>query len=77
MTLACQDMTAFHSLVTHDGRGGKQAPELMMQAHVVVLFLRNGSNTLILCIIVIIIYFWLWILKEIRIRRTSRRWRQM
>jgi hypothetical protein len=27
--------------VTHDGVGGKQAPELMMQAHVVVLFLRK------------------------------------
>jgi hypothetical protein len=36
-----QDIGAFHSLVTHDGVGGKQAPELMMQAHVVVLFLRK------------------------------------
>ena len=31
---------SFNNLVTHDGVGGKQAPELMMQAHVVVFLLR-------------------------------------
>ena len=37
---------SFASLVTHDGPGGgKQAPELMMQAHVVVFFLRLLRTT--------------------------------
>ena len=34
------DLLSFHSLVTHDGAGGKNAPELMMQCHVVVFLLR-------------------------------------
>ena len=35
-----EDIMSFNNLVTHDGVGGKQAPELMMQAHVVVFLLR-------------------------------------
>jgi len=35
-----EDIMSFNNLVTHDGMGGKQAPELMMQAHVVVFLLR-------------------------------------
>jgi len=35
-----QDILSFHSLVTHDGLAVKQAPELMMQAHVVVFLIR-------------------------------------
>jgi len=35
-----QDIYSFHNLVTHDGLAGKQAPELMMQCHVVVFFIR-------------------------------------
>ena len=34
-----EDPFSFHRLVTHDG-ADKEAAELMMQAHVVVLFLR-------------------------------------
>ena len=34
------DIRSFHNLVTHDGAGGKQAPELMMQCHVVVFLVR-------------------------------------
>ena len=34
-----EDPFSFHRLVTHDG-AEKEAAELMMQAHVVVLFLR-------------------------------------
>ncbi len=30
----------FHSLVTHDGAGGKQAPELMMQSLATIFLLR-------------------------------------
>ena len=35
-----EDLDSFHNLVTHDGAGGKQAPELMMQCHVVVFLVR-------------------------------------
>ena len=35
-----EDITSFHNLVTHDGVGHKQAPELMMQCHVVVFLVR-------------------------------------
>ncbi|XP_023339922.1 SET and MYND domain-containing protein 4 [Eurytemora carolleeae] len=35
-----QDILNFHSLVTHDGSANKKAPELMMQAHVVVFLIR-------------------------------------
>ena len=35
-----EDIMSFNNLVTHNGMGGKQAPELMMQAHVVVFLLR-------------------------------------
>jgi len=35
-----EDIMSFNNLVTHNGVGGKQAPELMMQAHVVVFLLR-------------------------------------
>ena len=35
-----EDLDSFHNLVTHDGVGGKQAPELMMQCHVVVFLVR-------------------------------------
>jgi len=35
-----EDIMSFNNLVTHDGIGGKQAPELMMQAHVVVFLIR-------------------------------------
>ena len=34
-----EDLFSFHRLVTHNG-ADKEAAELMMQAHVVVLFLR-------------------------------------
>ena len=34
-----EDLLSFHRLVTHNG-ADKDAAELMMQAHVVVLFLR-------------------------------------
>ena len=35
-----EDLESFNNLVTHDGLGGKQAPELMMQCHVVVFLVR-------------------------------------
>ena len=35
-----EDLDSFNNLVTHDGVGGKQAPELMMQCHVVVFLVR-------------------------------------
>jgi len=35
-----EDVMSFNNLVTHNGVGGKQAPELMMQAHVVVFLIR-------------------------------------
>ena len=35
-----EDLQSFNNLVTHDGLGGKQAPELMMQCHVVVFLVR-------------------------------------
>ena len=35
-----EDIASFHNLVTHDGVGHKQAPELMMQCHVVVFLVR-------------------------------------
>ena len=34
------DIASFHNLVTHNGVGHKQAPELMMQCHVVVFLVR-------------------------------------
>ena len=38
------DIRSFHNLVTHDGAGSKQAPELMMQCHVVVFLVRLLSQ---------------------------------
>ena len=35
-----EDIKSFHNLVTHDGVVHKQAPELMMQCHVVVFLVR-------------------------------------
>ena len=35
-----EDIKTFHNLVTHDGGDHKQAPELMMQCHVVVFLVR-------------------------------------
>ena len=40
MVYRSEDLDTFHNLVTHDGLGGKQAPELMMQCHVVVFLVR-------------------------------------
>jgi len=38
------DIRSFHNLVTHNGVGSKQAPELMMQCHVVVFLVRLLSH---------------------------------
>ena len=40
MVFRSEDLHSFNNLVTHDGLGGKQAPELMMQCHVVVFLVR-------------------------------------
>ena len=40
MVYRSEDLQSFNNLVTHDGLGGKQAPELMMQCHVVVFLVR-------------------------------------